>query len=40
MDIYSHGIVAAKVVTKLDEDDIGEVHSAADEAWHWLKPSW
>ena len=22
----------------LDEDEDGEAHSAADEAWHWPKP--
>ena len=26
-------------MTKLDEDDTGEAHSAAEEAWHWPKPS-
>ena len=23
----------------MDEDDIGEAHSAADDAWHWPKPN-
>ena len=26
------------VGTQLEEDDIQEAHSAADEAWHWPKP--
>ena len=26
----------SSVVTHPDEESIGEVHSAADETWHWL----
>ena len=34
-----HRVDFVQVVTKLVEDNNGEAHSAADEAWHWPKPS-
>ena len=26
-------------LTKLEEEDVGEAYSAADEPWHWPKPN-
>ena len=30
-------VVVQVVILKVEEDDTGEAHSAADEVWHWLK---